>query len=317
MNARLRATSFAFLCLGLLLPFASTTAFASNPNLQLVIQGPFVLCESGQNLLIAIPNLDGNHYTPGFTAERDGYAMGIPTGWGDLRYPQYAHYVLTIGSAGSGAMAVVSDGNGDPHGSLATLYREKGTCDDFVGKKSASVVVQVPKPDELWPLGGERAAITDAKPTSTGAAGTPHGLCTDIQTGCVHANKLVLRYLQVDLSSVKLVCDASGDCPTVASWTPTLVSVGNEAVLEYDVQPVLLSSGSSGSATSIPQACQQITPGLWPKKMSQEEAEAFCTTTTMAGRPRYVSHPGLFQMSADHRDCKAAVALICQGSVCP
>jgi hypothetical protein len=304
-------------------------------NLQLVIEGPFVLCETSSNMLIAIPKLDGNHYPPGFSVGLYEYPLVDTNG----KFPDYTHYTVALTHAGSGTMNLVSDGGGVSGISKATLYREHGNCNDV--SKSASIAIAVPKPDEIWPLaaGVEEATVWGTKPTAPDSpTGNPVGLC---KTGdCKHANKVVLRYLGTDLSSVTLTCDSGlskGTCPPSvllpANWTPgtDLVAIGQEAELLLDAQPAVVQVAGPLSPPASYPSCRDIVvsnnnPVTVVDEMREEEADAFCAATTMASQARYMmptpppTHPGGRHriIATTHRDCKSAVTLICQNSAtCP
>src|SRR5216683_7458059 len=131
-------------------------ATGSLPNLQLVIEGPFALCEDPNrktNLNIVLPNLQGNHYPAGITADNDEFPlMQKKSPW------KYAEYKLEL-THDQPAMKLNGDGAGK-EGDLtgpATMYRETGhlckkltqSNGDNVG---ASMVISVPKPDAIYPL---------------------------------------------------------------------------------------------------------------------------------------------------------------------
>jgi hypothetical protein len=302
-------------------------------NLQLVIEGPFVLCETANSILVAIPKLNEDHYPPGFTAGLYEYPLG-----NNGKYPDYTHYALTLNHNGGGGVHLVSDGNGTAGSSLATLYREHGNCNNV--SAAASIVVTVPKPDEIWPLaaGVEEATIWDTKPLTPGSpTGNPTGPCTS-GTDCKHANRVVLRYLDTDLNSVILTCDSAashGPCPPPgpptnplpSTWTlgADLVSIGQEAELRLDAQPVVLQTvGPLPILAAYPSCRDIIVSNAAPAstvtiedEMREEEADAFCAATTMAFHARYIM-PTPTHIAPTHRDCKAAVSLICQNSsTCP
>ena len=316
-------------------PEARVGPTPGSANLQLVIEGPFVLCETSSNMLIAVPKLDGNHYPPGFTVGLYEYPLVDTNG----KFPDYTHYTLALTHTGSGGMKLVSDGGGISGGSKATLYREHGTCNDI--SKNASIAIAIPKPDEIWPLaaGVEEARVWSTKPSTAGSpTGNPAGLCRS--GDCKHANKVVLRYLGTDLSSVKLTCDSGlsqGPCPPSVLlppiWTPgtDLVAIGQEAELLLDAQPAVVQVVGPLSPPASYPSCRDIVvsstnPGTVMDEMREEEADAFCAATTMALQARYImptpppTHPGGRNsiIATTHRDCKSAVTLICQNSTtCP
>ena len=316
-------------------PEAQVDLATGSANLQLVIQGPFVLCETSSNMLITIPKLDGNHYPPGFTVGLDEYPLTDTNG----KFPDYTHYTLTLTHSGNGGMNLVSDGGGVSGSPKATLYREHGNCNDV--SKSASIAIAIPKPDEIWPLaaGVEETSVWATKPTAPDSpTGNPVGLCKS--GDCKQANKVVLRFLGTKLSSVALTCDSGlsqGKCPASVLlppvWTPgtNLVAIGQEAELLLDAQPAVVQVvGPLSPPTSYP-SCRDIVvsstnPGSLLDEMREEEADAFCATTTMAYKARYImptpppTHPGARHriIATTHRDCKSAVTLICQNSTtCP
>lgn len=330
---------------------AQKKAAATGTNLQLVIEGPFALCpeQKTTNLNIALPNLQGNHYPAGFTADNDEFPlMQKKVPW------QYAEYKLEL-THDQPAMKLNGDGagqEGNPTGP-ATMYREKGPCtitQSDGNSRGASLLISVPKPDEIWPLahGGELTTAFDGVKSGVGTKPF-HGPCQHNKDDCRHANALMLRYLNVDLTKVKVTC-VTGDCapyPNRAnSWpSPNAFLPIGEARLVLDLHPVVVNDDDSANFTPsdlIPSECQNIrassfSTGEGEKAMQEEETEAFCTLTQMVvNAPRYLlsSHNmvGAKQPSAkrrkskkkvhiflqtQHRDCSVPPALICQSDTCP
>jgi hypothetical protein len=286
-------------------------------NLDLVIEGPFLICEAQdqKNIVIAIPKLDGNHYVPGLTAGLYEYSLGDGE-----KYRDYTHYVLNLQHNGNGKMAKKSVGRS------AILYTEKGPCEKNL--RSASIAIVAPRPDEIWPLttGGDAGTVWATHPTPPGnGTPPPAGPCS---TDCAYANKVVLRYLHTNLPGVKLTCD-DGDCPKPAPLPEpdvgdVLVAIGHEAMLELDAVPVIIAEGGiSVPPISVPPlkaypSCRDIVyPSNKPPNQTtatiEEESEAFCATTTIGYQSRYyipvMSHP---QIGKVHRDCASIVTLITQ-----
>lgn len=286
-------------------------------NLDLVIQGPFVICEQPSELAIAIPNLEGNHYVPGLTAGLFEY----PLTQGE-QYPPYTHYTLTLPHPGGGGMKVVSS-KGSPR-----LYTEKGGKDSCDLSK-ASIVIAVPKPDEIWPLGtgGETGTVWDTAPTTPGVGnGSPMGGCTD----CAFSNKLVLRYRRTDIDGINILCDKgttdkdSTDKTTCSYYFPpnktfkvpplhsTLVKMGDEATLGLDAQPVIIDK--DGVSLHHPSGCKDIEVADGSGKeqeMKEEESEAFCASTAMGVNARYyISAVSQGKLASIRRDCGSNVVFI-------
>jgi hypothetical protein len=331
-------------------PKVASTTLPTKANLQLIIEGPFILCERANGLEIALPNLAGNHYPPGLRAENS--SLSLDNGW------QSAKFNLALTHAGGGGMKLMYDGNGvagdATGGGLATLYRENRTCVDPLPNPAISILV--PKPDAILPLsdGVHLSSVWDQKPYPPGThKGTPQGRC---QTGpCKHANEVKLLYSKTTLSTVTLTC-LSGACSSTPSWPPpgAFVPFPN-AELHLDVHPVALVKPANGGGWQVPpsisSACQAIQFNLGdshttaPQAMDEEEAEAFCTATAMVlpqttpqarylladpgtQRPRAMNHQVVpvdveaqdnvvtATSAPDHRDCIVPPGLFCTSAAC-
>ncbi|MGA3196171.1 MAG: hypothetical protein ABSD39_14320 [Terriglobales bacterium] len=319
------------------------------PNLQLVIQGPWALCEiPGGGLQIILPNLKDNHYPPAFTADNAQYPLNADYpydfGW------KYAEYNLIL-NRGDGVMQLVNDGDGNPGdstgGDPATLYREKGTC-KTPAASDVSMVIYAPRPDEIWSL-SQGAILTTSWDGRPGSNPPPsrQGPC---QSGdCKHANVVVFRYLNVDLTKVKVTCDKKlWDCSERPNndtpWPPpgALVPIpaGGDARLMLDLEPVVITDIGTGGwkpPSTIPDDCKNIgtAPSTTEEAMEEEDGEAFCTATRMVKAPRYLlstaipaapkakkpihgpAKSKLIIVATQHRNCHAAPTLICQENFCP
>ncbi len=301
------------------------TGIAARADLQLVIEGPFVLCQRKSGIEIALPNLAGNHYPPGFRAENAEYPLDERGQW------KYTVYSLQLTHTGSGGMAPHGDGQGVPGdatgGGPATLYRENYSCPTFGDKTGTSLVISVPKPDEILPF-GDRAELTTVRnspPLSPGqVAGTTQGIC---KSGyCKHANRVVFRYWKTYLDSVTLKCTSCLKPSPNPPWPPkgALVKVGTDAQLFLDLQPVVLAgNGPWPVPTSVPSSCQRLIYDSATIKdpilaMKEEEAEAFCTAAQMANLTRYLFPQKVHgEIPTVHRDCGATPALfLCTGKAC-
>jgi hypothetical protein len=217
---------------GLLLAFGGE-ARGQTVNLDLLIDGPFGVCENSTNrtLTIYIPNLGGTAVTPNPSYKH--FIPGLSTDWSNLplgngsAYPSYSSsstYTLITGEQ-AGSMKVKPSGS-----TTVALYHEKynGTCANF-DQTIASVSLNVPDPDEVWPLETDQvfSYVTDSK---TGSFTGP-SQCRTVN-GCRHASKVVLRYLDVDLGNVK-ISNSSG-----CIWCPASSTVmGSEYTLTLDVLP--------------------------------------------------------------------------------
>jgi hypothetical protein len=332
-------------------PKAAATAPPATASLQLIIEGPFILCERANGLEIALPKLKDNHYPSGLGAENS--SLSLDYDW------QPAKFNLALPHAGAGGMKLVYDRNGvagdTTGGGLATLYRENRTCIDPL--PNAAISILVPKPDEILPLsdGVHLSTVWDQKPNPPGTPlGTRQGRCNP--GPCKHANKVKLLYSKTTLSMVKLTC-LSGACSSTPSWPPPGAFVPFPiAELHLDVHPmppVKLATGGWQVPTSISSACQAIqydigdphTTATAPQAMDEEEAEAFCTATAMVlpqttpqaryllavpgtQTPRAMNHKVVpadveaqdsimtATSAVDHRDCIVPPALFCTSAAC-
>jgi hypothetical protein len=332
---------------------AAATALPPVADLQLVIEGPFILCERNDYLQIVLPNLDKNHYPPGFTAQNSSYPLD--NGWKPVEY------TLAFQHTGAGAtMVLKNDGNGSPGdvtgGGPATLYRENQSCPDTI--PSAAVSIHVDKPDEILPLsdGMQLTAVLDQIPNPPGTPqGTRRGQCHKDLSFCKHANQVRLLYSKTVLDSIHVTCAPNADCPVPphnVPWPPLGAFVPYpDAELFLDVHPVALTKVKKKKwpvPSSINKACQPIRYNLGnsnttaKQAMEEEEAEAFCTATAMAlpqtsqtptharyllpdspltedrqvNQKKWPSNHLVPFSAPDHRDCIVPPTLFCTSAAC-
>jgi hypothetical protein len=213
-------------------------------NLQLILEGPLVLCENpgGQTLTVAIPNLQGTHYVPGFSSDLSDLPLAVGAG---SQFPDVMdgmHSTMTI-KAWTGTSAMVLNPTTRP--GVAYYYSEYGDC-TTENKSLESVSVNVPIPDEIWALNPtyDQVYITDHFDITA-----YKGECT--VKGCPHASRLVLRYknLVPGLNIVDIKTDCNNkttpkNCTKNDDWkpfdmAPASVPIGNELQLLLSVEPMV------------------------------------------------------------------------------
>lgn len=215
---------------------------AQGKNLQLILEGPFVVCENvnEKNLTIAIPYVQGTHNAPGFTSDLGDLSLGTDSSgglFGSLFHIPTDKLRTTItwsnSQQGHHRMALNPrrKRNQEPP---AYFYSEKGDC-SHVNMTMESVAVTVPVPDEVWTVSPTQDTlfITDANDRNK------YGECSK-GDGCPHATKLVLRYKHPNLNSLKIEskCQAR-QCTTNDSWNiNTSVAIGGEFEFELSAQPI-------------------------------------------------------------------------------
>jgi hypothetical protein len=212
-------------------------------NLDLTVDGPFAVCENITNhtLTIFIPNLDGGVTKPPFPSYKH-FIPGISTNSSNLPlvsgsiYPPYksgtTDYKLTTGED-PGSMKL------KPSGNTVFLYHEKyvGDCTKVL-TTGASISLNVPNPDEVWPLETDQV-FTYVKDAKTGGFLGP-SQCGNTTTGCRYASKVVLRFLDVDQAKVSVSVGGS------SVWTPVHpVVMGSEYEMTLDVVPDPNASGKN------------------------------------------------------------------------
>lgn len=191
--------------------FLGACSFAqqSKPAFQLVLNGPFVVCEEsdGAHVRILVPDLSSlipPHTVPHFTTAMKEYEFA-DAGEYEIRYLR------------SGRMTLQAVTN-----SLAQIVQRQGTCPT----QGYFVSLRLSKPDEIWPLLPFEAVVGD-----------------DCYSGkrAKWSTQLILRYTAVNLSEVKF-WDGKEE------KDPELVSIGGEATMEFAVRPVGDDPGHDPSA---------------------------------------------------------------------
>lgn len=185
-----------------------TPLFAASPptptygNLQLIVEGPFVVCENTDTtphtVTIAIPQLDDSHYVPTFSGNFDNVPLGLG---GEYHSPiDDLESVLTIvrPPATPNPAFTIVEGPG------TKMYHESGDCGDF-SPAMASFQLLAPIPDEIRayrPI-EEPSRIMDANSQTT---------VDNCPERCNYGSRLVLHYIGIDLKQIEIdtTCTGSG-----------------------------------------------------------------------------------------------------------
>ena len=177
-------------------------------NLQLLLEGPFALrdnsagndddCKTGTpncTYDIFVPDLLDSHFVPGFQAEGDG-----------LDLPTAGKYILAITDYKPGK----TQAKGSPL--FDCCHRS-----DNMPASGAYVILNVPKPDEIWGISGVDAIIH-----GDGANEGPKSYCT----------RAVLRYKNINLDKVSVT-----GMGLLKTKELGLVPIGSDALLYFSMIP--------------------------------------------------------------------------------
>ncbi len=232
---------------------SSISPFVQGQNLRLILEGPFVVCETSgtETLTIAVPNLQSSHFIPTISSDLGD----VPLGDTSAETPQYfdpTHDVESrmtlkwdIAHPGPHKMVLNPPRNGQLPNSK--FYSEKGNCDDLsVGL--ASVRLFVPVPDEVYAL---RPVDDPVFVVDDDNLNSYKGVCN---SPCPYASKIVLRYVGIDPKSIDIETSCSGPGPCTApphepdhdSWHPDpTAGISAELQLELSAVPTLVTDGQS------------------------------------------------------------------------
>lgn len=173
-------------------------------NLQLLLEGPFALRDNSAAIADSLPNtfdifvpdLLDSHFVPGFQAEGEG-----------LDLPMAGKYTLAIKG--------YTPGSAQGQGSSVFDCCERP---DSMAASGAYVILNVPKPDEIWPISGVDAVIHG------------NGAAKDTMSYCTRA---VLRYKNIKLGDVSL----TGMGIKSKTVNLGLVPIGSDALLYFSMIP--------------------------------------------------------------------------------
>lgn len=218
-------------CIALVLGLGAVANAQTQTNLQLILEGPFAVCEKTPGTLtVLVPNLQSTHYLAGFMGELDGFVP--PDNKDDIvdyvAYPDNIDFAMNIqgpnGSTPMRQMKLMSQN------SAATFYSEKADCKN-PNPALTSFSLRVPDPDEVWPENPTVEKIyvhAHQDPSPIGPSG-----CNSTN-GCNYATRIVLRYLDIDPATVSLI-DLSPPKQKIV-WTPIKNGAITESVGGVTVQ---------------------------------------------------------------------------------
>jgi hypothetical protein len=276
---------------------------ANGQNLQLILEGPFVVCENldAKSLTIFLPNLQGTHYVPGFTSNFGNLPLGT-NGHGGTSGSKY--HVAKDEVAITIHADHWPDGNSHPMAlnpprrvgqePAAYFYSENGDCHQL-NRNLASIMFTVPFPDEVWATNptGVSVAITDHNGKYKGEC-QQHG-----KQFCPDATKLVLRYKGVDLKTLEIdtMCKAgAGKCTANDNWhVDTSAAIGGEFEIALSAEPIP-SHDEEGHVKT-----------------------AFRSASQLSGVDRYLTYPPHPKEDVvTHQVCQTPMIFLCKhGGACP
>jgi hypothetical protein len=248
-------------------------------NLQLILEGPFVVCENQPGpkpgLTIWLPNLQFTHYLPAFTDDLDQPLVIRGNGRNKYEYPHPDDAVkLTMRldpnsppsstQKPTGPMQLMRRGNNGQQ-VQAYFYSENGDCSS-IKTNLGGLQVAVPFPNEIWA----------SSPTADAIRIVDHG--TSKQEGecagtgnCNYATKIVLRYKDVNLATFNIDGTCKGKkCTNMGSGLPwgginaSSELIGSEVQIELSAPPKPIEIGSD----------------------EDHAKKAFRAESKLAGRPR-------------------------------
>jgi hypothetical protein len=275
---------------------AAGNAEAQTINVQLILEGPFAVCENAANkqLTIYVPNLEGTHYVAGFSAGLDelvpGNGSDYPT------YPDGPDYLLNMTrSPNPTTLMVLKPADPNVH-----FYSENTSCVPNAALESFSVTV--PDPDEIWALNPaadqffvyeHQAPVPKRRvdPIAVGPSACHHHSCN-------YATKIVLRYNNVVPGSICFQDpkDAENPCSTTSNgaWRPNQnAAIGGEFEIEL---------------TAEPQPAQDY---------QSHAMAAFRQASNLTGAPRDLRYPQHPLNPPAHVVCQSPPLFFCQtGAAC-
>jgi hypothetical protein len=281
-------------------------------NLQLIVEGPFVVCENvdGKNLTIAVPVLDQpntpahprTHYAPILSGNFGDVSLGQLDKPGSFRAPSDGlESNLTFNRTGPvNSTFVIAKG---PN---AEIYNETGDC-GTLNPNLASYQLKVPVPNSMTngipdgitayrPLEyKDRAYVVDAKRNPQGPCSAP----------CPYGTRLVLHYSNVDLGTVHIHTTCNGN---PVSCTPVIETGGDYDDWTIDAKNAI--DGDLEIELSAAPSPSNLTP-------PQHAVQAFAAASALSGIPRtwvpYTSKTGSVTKNPIlHVECQVGPPIFCR-----
>jgi len=278
---------------------------ASKDNLQLILAGPFVVCDTGGNQLrILVPNViknpptvppgaDFSHYPPGFTATLSEIALQVGE-----NIPSPKDFSLQLPGYNSPTPQVVSD-------NLAFIDQVKVSepVNSVCLEQSNDVyaALTVPKPDILIGMLPESVQMSHMSPVTGHPIGTPDAAPQK------YATEVLMFYKNVDVLKVYVCQGGTVFWPKTTALTncaaglpagtqPLFRSVGGQAVLTFDMRRKMQDLPSSG-----------VDANAHAKFVNSVMSKA-------AGVNRMISFPKAVAKHSSHGDCNGGGMLVCAGA---
>jgi hypothetical protein len=284
-----------------LLILAPFKVAAQTGTLQLILEGPFVICENpgAPTLTIGVPNLGINkqHHIPGLSTNSGDLALGDPR-----RRDVYATAALDL------RVSLNLNWLGWPFGkphlmqldptSKVQYYSEKGDCSSL-NYSSRSVLFTVPVPDKLSverPL-MDKVYVSDASNTNASK-----GPCTK-DNPCTYGTKLVFEYSAIDLTKIEVDTTCKGLRPCTSSghdqwWVKPEGAIDDILEIEMSVQPRSVEDDNHSHAK-----------------------KAFKSASQLSGIPRILNYSSGSRQAATHQVCQVPAMLLCtsktSATACP
>ncbi len=312
---RYRSTVTAWLVVGIMLCAAISSLNAApqaNPspiaNLQLVLAGPFVVCDTGGNTLrVLVPNVienppdiapgtDFSHYPPGFTATlnetslQEGPTLVPPKDF-SLQLPGYKpHKPLVF----SDSVALIDQ--------VKVTQPANSVC--LAQSDDVYAVLTIPKPDEIYGMLPETATITHP------AASNVKVISTAVAGPAKYATQFLLFYRNVDLTKVH-VCQG-----TTVFW-PKPTALTNCGTPPAGAQPLFRNVGGQAVLTFDMRRKMEDLPSPDPHNPAQANPHAQFVNGAMvkaAGVNRTLSFPVPQAQHVSHGDCNGGGMFVCAGA---
>jgi hypothetical protein len=286
-----------------LLILAPFKVAAQTGTLQLILEGPFVICENpgAPTLTIGVPNLGINkqHHIPGLSTNLEDLALGDPT-----QDDVYATAVFDL----EVSLSLNWPGwpIGKPHvmqldnTSGVSYYSEKGDCSKL-DDSARSLLFTVPIPDKV---SFERPLVDLVYVSDASNINASEGPCTKAKP-CHYGTKLVLEYSAIDLTKIEVdtTCNGPGPCtsPDHDQWTLD-PGAAIDGILEMEL-----------SAEPIP---------FEDDDHHTHAKDAFSSASQLSGIPRILNYPGvILYQAATHQVCQVPSMLLCSSktsaTACP
>jgi hypothetical protein len=279
---------------------ANLAEAASPSRLGLIVEGPFVLCETDDQAALRLflpkvvgPDAPGQHFTP-----------GIKSSLAEKELRQSKDYTLSATGQAPGAMTIIGPAGKSANQTMAVaLDHISAPCQPASGSYYLSVTV--PKPDSIRPLFPVLAKVYDC--TTPPAEKAAYGTSTE------------LAFDAVDLTSLKLAGPDPSD-----TWEPQVDPAGG--YLTIYVRPLHPDSPDQAQSLAAYKAMMAMIgvtrcfeePEAFPLAALRETggSRAATMTTSLGHAKERAILPVLPVLPVLHNDCHAPQLLVCKNASC-